>query len=76
MRDWHPIETAPKDGRRVLFFIPSRAAGTNPYRIGWWIREHTTHAGTRIGGGYWGPFSKRLKPKFWAALNYPEGVTR
>jgi hypothetical protein len=39
MTGWKPIETAPKDGTRVLLAFSARV------HVGWWIDEVTTRYG-------------------------------
>lgn len=60
MVDWQPIETAPRDGRRVLLFWPSYAyevaeCGDRPaIDIGWWT------VNSRLGDEYHDPGTGKL----------------
>ena len=54
---WQPIETAPKDGTRVLLFIPHIG---HMIQIGYWWETETREYGKVVrsrAGWYWGQMS-------------------
>jgi hypothetical protein len=72
--EWAPSQTAPKDGRRVLLFIPDYK---EPIQIGYYQKSETFAHGKlthslecwRAGPSlYWNDFPE---PTHWAPLPFP-----
>lgn len=62
MSEWQPIETAPKDGTRILMFHP-RDDGDVNIRMAWWVVD-------RFGGHGWS-FPSWSGPTHWMPLPEP-----
>lgn len=59
MSEWQPIETAPKDGTRILAWVPPYGPSTAHYNDGQW-RCHSV-------------LNKDAVPTLWQPIMPPEG---
>jgi hypothetical protein len=70
MTNWQPIKTAPKDGTRILLFMPK----TNfKIYVGQYLRNEDRSEAWYCGG--FGTLSS-TKPSHWASLPEPPRRTR
>lgn len=61
MAEWQPIETAPKDGTRIIFWGPNLAVAEGEWLSGKW-------AGHPTEGWYRTNQSPRVRPTHWMPL--------
>lgn len=59
---WHPIATAPKDGRRILLYYAERLPF---YSVGWWAAEIDSSE------GYWSCQAEYVRGARWHRVNHP-----
>lgn len=54
---WQPIETAPRDGARALFFAPATPTSPRRQRVDWWWSQYKAWANMRPSQPYthWQP---------------------
>ncbi len=69
---WRPIDTAPKDGTKILAYCPKHPDGYRVIRVTWWRRPEDGHG--FIG---WGEFNMQYwPPTHWMPLPKPPGEER
>jgi hypothetical protein len=67
MSQWQPIETAPKDGTRILAYCPNHPDVGSITRVTWWRQAKDGHG--FIG---WGEFNEQYwPPTHWMPLPAP-----
>lgn len=68
---WQPIESAPKDGTKILAFAPNHPDRGPIMRITWWRRREDGH--NYIG---WGEFNEQFwPPTHWQSLPDPPAAS-
>lgn len=64
---WQPIETAPKDGTKIVAYAPEDANGRPRYAVTWWRQ-----AKDDMGYIGWGEFNMTYwPPTHWMPLSIP-----
>lgn len=76
MIDWQPMDTAPKDGTRVLLFFPEL---DQDVRVGCWesVERIVNGAVTYKSEGWQHgvfSFAGQVDPTHWAPTNRPSGL--
>lgn len=71
MSEWQPIETAPKDGRDILVWMPLGDGRGNPTVavVDWYVANGESH--WRIAEGVFGPLALDFPPTHWMPLPEP-----
>jgi hypothetical protein len=67
MAEWQPIETAPKDGTKILV-----NAGRQGMFVTWWVPHIAAKLGDRYGWHY--TSNGWLAPLYWQPLPEPPNV--
>lgn len=69
MTGWQPISTAPKDGTKVLIFIPGRPAGYRVNASSFTVSVHLRNGEEIYRSADWsGAFEERGEPTHWMPL--------
>ncbi len=74
MSEWQPIETAPKDGRRIMLFYPPNGIVFGRWNEDEWSQRPTPYWSNdteRISGTR---YAKRHPPTHWQPLPEPPKV--
>ena len=64
MSDWQPIETAPKDGGRILLYVPPYGPSCGHYRESGWGRGTSNWYAASV-------LNKEAEPTHWMPLPAP-----
>ncbi len=62
--NWHPMDTAPKDGTRILAYVSSKDDEANICEI-WWEPDYIYDDWGRTLGGWDDDWDLSHKPKAW-----------